>query len=115
LQQAAKARGETLTREDADYVIDKALATGAIDSNGNINFHKIGTKEEIINGMMATSRAWGSPMTREEAMRQVSHEIAWPHRMRRVALRAMLGLVKFAAALALAIVIISRVLMLIRR
>jgi len=33
LQAAAKARGETLTREDADYIVDKALASGLLDSN----------------------------------------------------------------------------------
>jgi hypothetical protein len=32
LQEAAKARGEPMTREDADYAIDKALATGLLDS-----------------------------------------------------------------------------------
>jgi hypothetical protein len=67
LQEAAKARGETLTREDTDYIVDKALATGAIDSNGNLNFHMRGTRDEIINGMMATAKAWGSPLSQAEA------------------------------------------------
>jgi len=31
LQEAAKARGETMTKEDANYAIDKALATGLLD------------------------------------------------------------------------------------
>jgi hypothetical protein len=35
MQEAAEARGETMTREDADYGIDKALATGALDADGN--------------------------------------------------------------------------------
>ena len=39
LQEAAKARGEPMTKEDANYAIDKALATGLLDSNGNLNFH----------------------------------------------------------------------------
>jgi hypothetical protein len=69
LQEAAKARGEPMTREDADYAIDKALATGAIDSNGDLNFHMRGTREEIIDGMMATAKAWGSPLSRAEGAR----------------------------------------------
>jgi len=28
-----------MTKEDANYAIDKALATGLLDSNGNLNFH----------------------------------------------------------------------------
>jgi hypothetical protein len=67
LQEAAKARGEPMTREDADYAIDKALATGVIDSSGDLNFHMRGTREEIINGMMATAKAWGSPLSQDEA------------------------------------------------
>jgi hypothetical protein len=115
LQTAAKARGEILTREDADYLIDKALATGAIDANGNLNFHGRGTKEEIIDSMMATTKAWGSPLTRADAMRVVSREITWHHRVQHFVLSAMLGLIKIIAALALCIAILSRVFMLIRR
>jgi hypothetical protein len=69
LQEAAKARGEPMTHEDADYCIDKALATGAIDSNGDLTFHMRGTRDEIIDGMMATSKAWGSPLSRAEGAR----------------------------------------------
>jgi hypothetical protein len=67
LQEAAKARGEAMTREDADYVIDKALATGQLDSSGNLNFHMRGTRHEIIDGMMATAKAWGVPLTQADA------------------------------------------------
>jgi hypothetical protein len=35
LQDAAKAEGEPMTREEGDYLIDKALAGGAIDAAGN--------------------------------------------------------------------------------
>jgi hypothetical protein len=98
----------------AAYVVDKALATGAIDSNGDINFHMRGTREEIIDGMMATSKAWGSPMTRADAMRQVSREIAWPRRIQRFVLHAAVELIKVVAVLALFIVIAGRVLVLIK-
>ena len=41
LRDAAKARGETMTKEDADYLIDKALAAGVLDSGRRIEFrHK---------------------------------------------------------------------------
>ncbi len=69
LQEAAKARGEPITREDAEYTIDKSLAIGAIDSNGDLNFHMRGTREEIIDGMMATARAWGSQLSRADGAR----------------------------------------------
>jgi hypothetical protein len=67
LQEAAKARGETLTREDVDYLIDKALAIGVLDSDGNgdLNCLMTGTRDEIIAAMMAAGasrgeRRWGS-------------------------------------------------------
>jgi hypothetical protein len=77
LQEAAKARGETLTREDADYLIDKALASGLLDSSGDLNFHMRGTREEIIDGMMATEKAWGSPLSRAEAASIADKAIRW--------------------------------------
>jgi len=48
LQEAAKARGEPMTKEDADYCIDKALANGVLDSAGDLNFVARGNREEII-------------------------------------------------------------------
>jgi len=69
LQEAAKARGETMTKEDADYCIDKALVTGSLDSNGNLNFHMRGTREEIITGILTTAKAWGQLMTCDQAER----------------------------------------------
>ena len=67
LQEATKARGEPMT--DADYAIDKALATGLLDSNGNLNFHMRETREEIIAGILTTAKAWGRLMTCAEAER----------------------------------------------
>ena len=75
LQEAAKARGETMTKEDADYCIDKALVTGLLDSNGNLNFHMRGTREEIITGILTTAKAWGQLMTRAEAERLTDRAI----------------------------------------
>ena len=67
LREAAKARGEAMTKEDADYYIDKALATGQLDSNGNLNFRMRGTREEIIDGILTTAKAWGQLMTCDQA------------------------------------------------
>ena len=81
LQEAAKARGEPMTKEDADYVIDKALATGLLDSNGNPNFLMHGTREEIITGLLTTAKAWGQLMTCDQAERIADRAIRkarWP-------------------------------------
>ena len=81
LQEAAKARGETMTKEDANYAIDKALATGLLDSNGNLNFHMRGTREEIIAGILTTAKAWGQLMTCDQAERIADRAIRkarWP-------------------------------------
>ena len=75
LLEAAKARGETMTKEDANYAIDKALATGLLDSNGNLNFHMRGTWEEIITGILTTAKAWGQLMTCAEAERLTDRAI----------------------------------------
>src|SRR5208283_554476 len=81
LQEAAKARGKTITKEDADYCIDKALATGLLDSNGNLNFHMRGSREEIITGILTTAKAWGQLMTCDQAERIADRAIRkarWP-------------------------------------
>jgi len=75
LREAAKARGEAMTKEDADYYIDKALATGQLDSNGNLNFRMRGTREEIIAGILTTAKAWGQLMTCAEAERLTDRAI----------------------------------------
>jgi hypothetical protein len=68
LQAAAKARGEPMTRDEADYIVDKALATGGLDSAGNLAFPVKGTREEIVGQIMEIAAAWGRPMPREKAM-----------------------------------------------
>ena len=81
LQEAAKARGELMTKEDANYAIDKALATGLLDSNGALNFRMRGTREEIIAGILTTAKAWGQLMTCDQAERIADRAIRkarWP-------------------------------------
>ena len=76
LQEAAKASGKPIGKDDADYLIDKALATGAIDSNGDLVFHIRGTREEIVGRMMASAKPWNMPMSRAEAERRTDAAIA---------------------------------------
>ena len=64
-----------MTKEDADYAIDKALATGLLDSNGALNFRMRGTREEIIAGILTTAKAWGQLMTCAEAERLTDRAI----------------------------------------
>jgi hypothetical protein len=76
LQEAAKARGEPLTREDADYAIDKALASGLLDYSGGLNFTAKGfTREEVAAQIIERSTAWGQPVSHDEALRMASRGI----------------------------------------
>ncbi len=78
LREAAKARGEAMTKEDADYYIE-ALATGQLDSNGNLNFRMRGTREEIIAGILTTAKAWGQLMTCDQAEQLADRAIRKAH------------------------------------
>lgn len=64
--------GKPLTIVDADYLIDKSLATGALDSAGNLCFAAKGTREEIVE----RASNWGHPMTREQAKARADAAIA---------------------------------------
>jgi hypothetical protein len=59
LQKAAEARGETMTREDLDFLIDKALVLGLIDADGNGDLESLvaGTRDETIEAMIAAEVA----------------------------------------------------------
>jgi hypothetical protein len=76
LQAAAVARGKPMTRDEADYIVDKALATGGLDSAGNLCFAAKGTREEIVGQIMETAGAWGQPMTSEHAEGRADAAIA---------------------------------------
>lgn len=76
LQEAAKARGEPMTREDADYAIDKSLASGLLDSSGGLNFTAKGSTREVVAGqIIERSTAWGQPVGREDAEHMASRGI----------------------------------------
>ncbi len=74
LKAGAIARAEPMTREQCDYLIDKAHATGA-DSAGDLTFHLKGSREEIIQGILERSAAWNMPMTRAKAERLTDRAI----------------------------------------
>ena len=83
-----------MSREDCDYVIDRALATGGLDSDGNPTLHVKGTRDEIIGQIMEIAGGWGQPMTRNEATRVVYKAIAkrsWPWLWIWIALGAAIG------------------------
>jgi hypothetical protein len=75
LQAAAKARGETMTKTDADYFIDKALALGVLDREGNLGFKVKGSRDGCIETIEATAASWGKPLTRVEAAAKFDDEI----------------------------------------
>ncbi len=69
LQEAAKARGEPMSREDCDYAIDRARATGLLDSSGGLNFRATGyTPEEVAAQIIERSTAWGQPVSHDDAV-----------------------------------------------
>ena len=75
LQEAAKARGEPMTKEDADYCIDKALANGVLDSAGDLNFVARGNREEIIAEILQKGATWNIPMPRDEGERLTNQAV----------------------------------------
>ena len=75
LKAGAIARAEPMTREQCDYLIDKALATGVLDSAGDLTFPLKGSREEIIAGILERCAAWNMPMTRAEAERLTDRAI----------------------------------------
>ena len=76
LRAAAKARGEVMTKEEADYCIDKALATGLLDSAGDLNFKATGfNAEEIAAEIVTVTAAWGHAVSHEDALRMAEQAI----------------------------------------
>jgi hypothetical protein len=69
LQKAAKARGETLTTEYCNYKIDKALALGEIDADGNLIVRGRGSNaEEAAKDIVAKYAAWEIDVPYEQAL-----------------------------------------------
>jgi hypothetical protein len=54
LMRSAEARGVKMTKDEANYIVDKATDTGELDAEGNLNFHMRAPREECVAGMVAT-------------------------------------------------------------
>jgi hypothetical protein len=67
LQENVSSDGEPITQEQADYFIDKALACGALDSEGTLTFRAKGTREQIAAQILEVCALWNEPMTRARA------------------------------------------------
>jgi hypothetical protein len=76
LQTAAKARGQPITKEEADYCIDRALETGNLDRNGTLHLNIEGaTPEDVIERTIVAAAAWGETLSHSavEQMVKVKH------------------------------------------
>jgi hypothetical protein len=66
-----------MKKDEAAYVVDKALATGLLDSSGDLNFVPNGfTAEEIAAEIVRVSTYWGQPVTPEAALKMARKRIA---------------------------------------
>ena len=64
-----------MTKENADYCIDKAVATGVLDSAGDLNFIARGNREEIIAEILHKGATWNMPVSRDEAERLTNQAV----------------------------------------
>jgi hypothetical protein len=98
LQTAAKLRGEAMTKDDANYFIDKALALGVLDGQGNLGFKVKGSRDECIETIVATAASWGKPLTHAEAAAKFDDQIdAQRYRRHLWFIAAVLNMVGFWA------------------
>ncbi|MGA3342887.1 MAG: hypothetical protein ABSD11_20425 [Methylocella sp.] len=66
LKAYAEKHGEHLTDEDANYKIDRAVAMGELDAGGP-TLHLVGSREEIIAGILDSAEKFGLPVDRNSA------------------------------------------------
>ena len=55
-----------MSRERANYIVNKTLALATFDKRGGITFHLRGNRETIINQICEVMALWDSPMDRAE-------------------------------------------------
>jgi hypothetical protein len=75
LQEKPASDGKPLTREEADSCIDKALASGALDSDGIFTFRVKGTREQIVEQILEVCQLWNEPMRRRPKPRPM--QLSW--------------------------------------
>jgi hypothetical protein len=76
MQRAAKDRHETLSRERCDYLIDKALALGELDVEGNAIIHAKGADaDELARQIIDGAAKWGAVISTESATHEAKRAI----------------------------------------
>ena len=104
LQEKPTSDGKPMTRAEADSCIDKALASGALDSNGIFTFRVKGTREQIVEQILQVCELWNEPMTRAKAEAKADAAI-WAMRSQRVFAWLSWAISKMVIILALLLVI----------
>ncbi len=64
-----------MTKDDANYFIDKVLALGVLDGQGNLGFKVKGSRDERVATIEATAASWDKSMSHEEAKAVFDDEI----------------------------------------
>jgi hypothetical protein len=101
LKAYAEKHGEHLTDEDANYKIDRAVAMGEPDAGGP-TLHLVGSREEIIAGILDSAEQFGLPVDRDRAEKITDQAI------RRIKFwRAFRAIVVFAIAAIFIVLIIA--------
>ncbi|WGJ16318.1 hypothetical protein QEV83_08795 [Methylocapsa sp. D3K7] len=67
LQEKIAPDGEPITQKQADSIIDRALASGTLDSDGTLTFRVKGTREQIVAQILEVCELWNEPMSRATA------------------------------------------------
>jgi hypothetical protein len=65
-----------MSKERADYIIDKTLAIADFDNRRGMTLQLRGKRDALINQLCEVLGLWDMPMTREEAARLVDKAIA---------------------------------------
>jgi hypothetical protein len=101
LQEKITSDGKPVTQEQADYFIDKALASGTLDSAGTLTFRVKGTHSQIVGQILEVCELWNEPMTRAkaEAKADAALRAMWVRRVSAWLSRAVLILAMILALL----------------
>jgi hypothetical protein len=73
---AAVKKGGPMSRERANYIVNKTLAVATFDERSGITFRLRGNRDAVISQMCEVMSLWDFPMTAEEATRIVDRAIA---------------------------------------
>jgi hypothetical protein len=96
--------GEPITQEQAESIIDRALASGMLDSKGALTFRVNGTDAQIVARIMEVCELWKEPMTRAKAEATADAAI-WAMRVRKISAWLSSAILIVAIILALLLII----------